>query len=214
MGTKNIWIFQERLLLSVLPRHVAMEMKGDIDQSKPEHQQFHKIYIQKHNNVRYVSLHHRSKWCPVQKCFIRWDNKFIKCCSSYLSHKTTQDFLKGCMFVRDIQISTLYVIVCVRVSFNDLRPLNKTFCVSAFCSLTSRVSRNSPRSAKLSSSFELCISFSRDSTNWRGSVRLCLWCFCVAWPENKLFVLSRRKTEQNISTQDYVAQFSYRKKRE
>nr|XP_026693427.1 adenylate cyclase type 6 [Ciona intestinalis] len=44
-------LHQERLLLSVLPRHVAMEMKGDIDQSKPKTQQFYKIYIQKHNNV-------------------------------------------------------------------------------------------------------------------------------------------------------------------
>lgn len=42
---------QERLLLSVLPRHVAMEMKADIDQAKQQNQQFHKIYIQKHSNV-------------------------------------------------------------------------------------------------------------------------------------------------------------------
>ena len=43
--------FQERLLLSVLPRHVAMEMKADIA-GKPVDKQFHKIYIQKHENVR------------------------------------------------------------------------------------------------------------------------------------------------------------------
>ncbi|KAL2104285.1 hypothetical protein ACEWY4_001153 [Coilia grayii] len=41
---------QERLLLSVLPRHVAMEMKADIN-AKKEHTMFHKIYIQKHDNV-------------------------------------------------------------------------------------------------------------------------------------------------------------------
>jgi len=41
---------QERLLLSVLPRHVAMEMKADIA-GKPTDTQFHKIYIQKHENV-------------------------------------------------------------------------------------------------------------------------------------------------------------------
>ncbi|XP_033639896.1 adenylate cyclase type 5-like [Asterias rubens] len=41
---------QERLLLSVLPRHVAMEMKADIA-SKREDIQFHKIYIQRHSNV-------------------------------------------------------------------------------------------------------------------------------------------------------------------
>ncbi|GIY21020.1 adenylate cyclase type 5 [Caerostris extrusa] len=41
---------QERLLLSVLPRHVAMEMKADIAK-KPEDTMFHKIYIQRHENV-------------------------------------------------------------------------------------------------------------------------------------------------------------------
>ncbi|XP_045470841.1 adenylate cyclase type 5 isoform X2 [Harmonia axyridis] len=41
---------QERLLLSVLPRHVAMEMKADIA-GKPKKEQFHKIYIQRHENV-------------------------------------------------------------------------------------------------------------------------------------------------------------------
>ncbi|VVC86175.1 unnamed protein product [Leptidea sinapis] len=41
---------QERLLLSVLPRHVAMEMKADIA-SQPRQEQFHKIYIQKYENV-------------------------------------------------------------------------------------------------------------------------------------------------------------------
>lgn len=45
-------IFQERLLLSVLPQHVAMEMKNDI--ISPVEGQFHKIYIQKHENVRWV----------------------------------------------------------------------------------------------------------------------------------------------------------------
>lgn len=43
--------WQERLLLSVLPRHVAMEMKADIN-AKQEDMMFHKIYIQKHDNVR------------------------------------------------------------------------------------------------------------------------------------------------------------------
>ncbi|KAI5709766.1 hypothetical protein M8J76_014242 [Diaphorina citri] len=39
----------ERLLLSVLPQHVAMEMKNDI--ISPVEGQFHKIYIQRHENV-------------------------------------------------------------------------------------------------------------------------------------------------------------------
>ncbi|KAH9369408.1 hypothetical protein HPB48_007186 [Haemaphysalis longicornis] len=42
---------QEQLLLSVLPRHVAMEMKADIAK-KPQDSMFHKIYIQRHENVR------------------------------------------------------------------------------------------------------------------------------------------------------------------
>ncbi|CAM1322003.1 ADCY5 (predicted) [Pycnogonum litorale] len=41
---------QERLLLSVLPRHVALEMKADIA-GIPKDTMFHKIYIQKHENV-------------------------------------------------------------------------------------------------------------------------------------------------------------------
>ncbi|KAG1697727.1 Adenylate cyclase type 5 [Nymphon striatum] len=41
---------QERLLLSVLPRHVALEMKADIA-GKPKDTMFHKIYIQKYENV-------------------------------------------------------------------------------------------------------------------------------------------------------------------
>jgi hypothetical protein len=44
-------LLQERLLLSVLPRHVAMEMKADIA-GKPKDTMFHKIYIQRHENVR------------------------------------------------------------------------------------------------------------------------------------------------------------------
>lgn len=39
----------------MLPRHVAMEMKDDIA-GKPQEAQFHKIYIQQHDNVRYVCL--------------------------------------------------------------------------------------------------------------------------------------------------------------
>lgn len=62
---------KERLLLSVLPRHVAMEMKADIDQSDRNNQQFHKIYIQKHNNVRYLKLH---AWkCFDLKCIYRFE---------------------------------------------------------------------------------------------------------------------------------------------
>uniref|UniRef100_A0A8C5AZ98 Adenylate cyclase type 5 n=1 Tax=Gadus morhua TaxID=8049 RepID=A0A8C5AZ98_GADMO len=72
---------QERLLLSVLPRHVAMEMKADIN-AKQEDMMFHKIYIQKHDNVRYsrAPLHAGtagrvpppSAKCPDCNC--NWDS--------------------------------------------------------------------------------------------------------------------------------------------
>lgn len=45
---------QERLLMSLLPRNVAMEMKEDF--LKPPERIFHKIYIQRHDNVRYEAL--------------------------------------------------------------------------------------------------------------------------------------------------------------
>ncbi|RUS80899.1 hypothetical protein EGW08_011335 [Elysia chlorotica] len=51
---------QERLLLSVLPRHVAMEMKSDIAGNKKE-AMFHKIYIQRHDNVRHVHISEATK---------------------------------------------------------------------------------------------------------------------------------------------------------
>lgn len=38
--------------MSLLPRNVAMEMKEDF--LKPPERIFHKIYIQRHDNVRYV----------------------------------------------------------------------------------------------------------------------------------------------------------------
>ncbi|KAI6176422.1 Adenylyl cyclase V [Aphelenchoides bicaudatus] len=41
---------QENILLSVLPRHIATDVKKDID-CKENEQMFHKIYIQKHNNI-------------------------------------------------------------------------------------------------------------------------------------------------------------------
>ncbi|XP_068092610.1 adenylate cyclase type 1 isoform X4 [Hyperolius riggenbachi] len=44
---------QERLLMSLLPRNVAMEMKEDF--LKPPERIFHKIYIQRHDNVRSVA---------------------------------------------------------------------------------------------------------------------------------------------------------------
>ena len=41
----------------VLPRHVAMEMKADIaGKPRDSNSQFHKIYIQRHENVRYNTV--------------------------------------------------------------------------------------------------------------------------------------------------------------
>lgn len=53
---------QERLLLSVLPRHVAMEMKADIAGNTKD-TMFHKIYIQRHENVRYWNSDQHGRVC-------------------------------------------------------------------------------------------------------------------------------------------------------
>ncbi|XP_005359278.1 adenylate cyclase type 1 [Microtus ochrogaster] len=45
----GVRLVQERLLMSLLPRNVAMEMKEDF--LKPPERIFHKIYIQRHDNV-------------------------------------------------------------------------------------------------------------------------------------------------------------------
>ncbi|GLD74264.1 adenylate cyclase type 1-like isoform X1, partial [Lates japonicus] len=47
-GKQKLWR-PERLLMSLLPRNVAMEMKEDF--LKPPERIFHKIYIQRHDNV-------------------------------------------------------------------------------------------------------------------------------------------------------------------
>lgn len=54
------WVFiffhlQERLLLSVLPQHVASEVKDDITMRDNE-RQFHKIYIHHYEPVRWGTL--------------------------------------------------------------------------------------------------------------------------------------------------------------
>ncbi|VDO14092.1 unnamed protein product [Haemonchus placei] len=42
---------QEKILLSVLPKHIAYEVKDDMEGREKE-QMFHKIYIRKHENIR------------------------------------------------------------------------------------------------------------------------------------------------------------------
>ena len=43
-------LLQERLLLSVLPEHVAVKMRQDLGSAKDS--QFKKIYMSRHENVR------------------------------------------------------------------------------------------------------------------------------------------------------------------
>lgn len=45
----NLFISQEQLLLSVLPEHVAVQMRQDLDRADS---QFKKIYMSRHENVR------------------------------------------------------------------------------------------------------------------------------------------------------------------
>lgn len=62
----------------MLPRHVAMEMKDDIA-GKPREAQFHKIYIQQHDNVRYVCTH--KTLCGIVLLFKLYINFPIAFCS-------------------------------------------------------------------------------------------------------------------------------------
>lgn len=49
------WLLQERLVLSVLPRFVVLEMINDMTNVEDEHlqHQFHRIYIHRYENVRW-----------------------------------------------------------------------------------------------------------------------------------------------------------------
>lgn len=52
----NVYVFeQERLVLSILPRFVALEMIADMTSMDDEllPQQFHKVYIHQYTDVRY-----------------------------------------------------------------------------------------------------------------------------------------------------------------
>lgn len=50
----HISVSQERLVLSVLPRFVVLEMINDMTNVEDEHlqHQFHRIYIHRYENVR------------------------------------------------------------------------------------------------------------------------------------------------------------------
>lgn len=77
-SSKKLWTFhfkfQERLLLSLLPAHIAMEMKAEIIQrlQGPKAGQlentnnFHNLYVKRHTNVRY---------CTVIKCIDNIEKK-------------------------------------------------------------------------------------------------------------------------------------------
>lgn len=57
---------QERLLMSLLPRNVAMEMKEDF--LKPPERIFHKIYIQRHDNVSILFADIVGFTCLASQC--------------------------------------------------------------------------------------------------------------------------------------------------
>ena len=44
---------QELILLSVLPKHIAHEMKRDFEVGHDDEHTFRKIHIQKNENIRY-----------------------------------------------------------------------------------------------------------------------------------------------------------------
>lgn len=56
-------IRQEDILLSVLPRHIANDVRNDRATEGQSETMFHKIYIRKHNIIRYIS-------CSTWKFFL------------------------------------------------------------------------------------------------------------------------------------------------
>lgn len=63
----NQWLFfcaQERLLLSILPKHIADEMLQDMkkEASQKEMQQFNTMYMYRHENVRSVCYDHQQRF--------------------------------------------------------------------------------------------------------------------------------------------------------
>lgn len=85
---------QERLLLSLLPAHIARVMKAEIIQrlKGPNFGQmentnnFHNLYVQRHTNVRHVVFPHKVpfKLCPLYCCERCVKAEFILCLSSIL----------------------------------------------------------------------------------------------------------------------------------
>lgn len=45
---------QEEILLSVLPKQIAIDVRKNIDRNPKKNTMFHKIYIRKHDNIRFV----------------------------------------------------------------------------------------------------------------------------------------------------------------
>lgn len=78
---------QERLLLSLLPAHIARVMKAEIIQrlKGPNFGQmentnnFHNLYVQRHTNVRHVVFLHKGhfKWCTFNCCQSCLKEEFI-----------------------------------------------------------------------------------------------------------------------------------------
>lgn len=75
--------YQERLLLSLLPAHIARVMKAEIIQrlKGPNFGQmentnnFHNLYVQRHTNVRHVVFQHK---VPFKLCSFNGCTSFVK----------------------------------------------------------------------------------------------------------------------------------------
>lgn len=109
-------------MLSVLPQHVAMEMKRDILAPR-ELGQFHKIYIQKHECVRYTQetqhLHnsHITQYLDVDSILFADIVGFTVLASQCTAQELVR--LLNELFGRFDQLSNVSVVDCIIVASSD-----------------------------------------------------------------------------------------------